>query len=137
MFGDITQLNNKGSIVNKSEKNDLISPPKKPKFKTNINVIKQKFKTGYRVKIADEMPASMFHFESGIEAIVKYSYYQEYGGGEQAAKEYSLLLLDKKGKPYNSVSWYDEYQLTLLSKDVNKGLKLIDEYEKSMEGRIR
>lgn len=88
----------------------------------------QKFKRGWRVKIIDEMPDCMSHFPCGMEAIVNYTYAQKFGGGEQEKKEYCLTLLNKKGKPYDQVSWYEEDQLTLVNKNIKEGLEIIEQF---------
>ena len=87
---------------------------------------KQKFPRGTMVKVDDEMPAIMAHFPCGFYGIVEYSYRQEYGFGP--AKSYSLIVLDKNNKPINSIAWYEEYQLLLVSDNIEAGLKLIEQY---------
>ena len=88
----------------------------------------QKFKTGTIVRIADDLGGAMSHFMGkGGEAVVEYTYDQKYGGGN--IKSYSLILLDEKGHPYNSCSWYGEEQLTLVEEDTKAGLLLIKVFE--------
>jgi hypothetical protein len=87
---------------------------------------KQKFPRGTRVKVDDEMPASMSHFECGFFGIVAYTYHQEYGGGN--TRSYCLVVLDKNNWPINMISWYDESQLTLVSYNLEAGLKIIEKY---------
>ena len=87
----------------------------------------QKFKKGYRVKIADEMPPSMFHFTKGVEAIIDYSYNEMYHN-KDFENEYSLILLDKNSNPVNSSAWYPSELLTLVSDDVLKGLEITEKW---------
>jgi len=86
----------------------------------------QKFLTGYEVKIDDKLHPSMDHFPAGCNAIVMYTYSQAFGGRD--IKSYSLVLLDEDHRPYNEVSWYDESQLTLVSKDIEAGMKIAEDY---------
>ena len=93
---------------------------------------KQKFPRGARVYIAKDLGSSMVHFECDQEAIVQYTYAQEYGwrGDRDNVKSYSLILLDSTGtKGVNAVSWYYEHQLTLVSDDVEVGKQIIEEYK--------
>lgn len=88
----------------------------------------QRFYRGHRVRIG-AMPEHMSHFPSDCDAIVEYSYAEKYGGREpRNSRQYGLLLLDAKGWPYNSVSWYDEDQLTLLDPDRDAGEAIIQSY---------
>ncbi len=71
---------------------------------------KQKFQTGDVVFIAKDLGPSMVHFESGQEATVVSSYYDQYGGDPvDDGKDYTLKLADG-----SHVSWYLEHQLTLV-----------------------
>jgi hypothetical protein len=67
----------------------------------------QKFHKGDLVDITSEMPPSMKHFECGCQAIVLYSYADEYGGNNTGC--YGLFLR-KSGEH----AWYYEDQLTLV-----------------------
>lgn len=67
----------------------------------------QKFPSGTRVRIANNLGDSMSHFPSGYNATVLYSYAQMYGGDD--TKSYCLNI-DNIGQ----VSWYKEHQLTLI-----------------------
>jgi hypothetical protein len=87
----------------------------------------QKFPRGARVKVTDEMPSSMAHFQKGFEGIVEYTYAQKYNGDN--VDSYSLIVLADGGKPVNSISWYKECQLTLISDDVEAGEQIIEEYK--------
>lgn len=89
-------------------------------------MIKQKFKRGSEVRICDTMPNCMQHFECKCDAIVEYTYDQEYGGGD--IKSYSLLLLEENGEPRDTTSWYNESQLTLIGDDTAKGLAILEKY---------
>ena len=87
----------------------------------------QKFPRGTRVKVADEMPPHMSHFESGFEGIVEYTYGQKYGGDD--INSYSLIVLNKEGQPINSIAWYYVSQLTLIDSNIQKGLEIINSYK--------
>jgi len=92
---------------------------------------KQRYPRGTRVFISRNLPSSMSHFPKGIEAIVQYTYDQEFGDGkleEGEEHKYSLILLNSDGEPEDSVSWYEESQLTLLDGMKEEGLLLIEEY---------
>ena len=86
----------------------------------------QKFPRGARVKVTDEMPSYMSHFECGFEAIVEYTHGQKYDSSD--IKNYSLIQLNENGEPINSISWYEEGQLTLLSDNTGEGKRLIEGY---------
>ena len=70
----------------------------------------QKFKKGDHVMIAKDLGSSMSHFTNNTEAIVIYSYDDEYGGGN--TKDYGIYI---KGK--GQAAWYREEQLTLIEKN--------------------
>ena len=72
----------------------------------------QKFPRGCRIKVCDEMPHHMRHFICGFEAIVQYTYAQQYGGDN--IDSYSLIRLDAEGKAIDSTAWYKENQLKWL-----------------------
>ena len=86
-----------------------------------------KFKRGSKVAVCKEMPSYMSHFENGFNAIVEYTYAQKYGGDD--IDSYSLIVLDDNNEPINSISWYEENQLTLISDDLAKGKEIIEKYE--------
>ena len=86
-----------------------------------------KYARGTKISVCKEMPTSMSHFESGFNAIVEYTYAQKYGGDD--IDNYSLIVLNDKDEPINSISWYNENQLTLISDDVSKGKEIIEKYE--------
>ncbi len=87
----------------------------------------QKFKRGSRVKVDDVMPDWMSHFECGFEGIIEHTYGQKFGGSHN--NEYCLTVLDKEGYPINSISWYDEDQLTLINEDIEAGIKIIEMFK--------
>ncbi len=89
----------------------------------------QKFKRGAFVKVTDEMPPWMSHFEKGFLGIVEYTYAQKYRCGNY--NEYCLTQLDDAGKPINSLAWYDENQLTLVDDDLKAGVRIIEQYRAS------
>lgn len=92
----------------------------------------QKFKRGSRVRIADKMPSSMSHFHCGVEAIVEYTPGQKSKRDRQYQRDdfsnYSLLLFDKEGGIFGTVSWYPESVLTLVSDDTREGLNILEQY---------
>lgn len=87
----------------------------------------QKFFRGHRVKVDDKMPSFMAHFDAGFEGIVSGSYSDQYG--TNCHDEYSILKLNKQGKPVNRISWYHERQLTLLPGSRDEGEALLQEYK--------
>lgn len=70
----------------------------------------QKFKHGDVVKIADEMPAWMSHFESGQEVCILSSYRDQFGGDN--VNDYTVMFLDG-----SICSWYPESLLTFVRHD--------------------
>ena len=95
-----------------------------------VDLPAQKYKRGWRVKVDDKMPPWMSHFESGFEGIVEYTHGQKYGGDD--VDNYSLIVLDKDGKPVNSIAWYNECQLSLISDDAGPGLEIISRYKSGL-----
>lgn len=92
------------------------------------NMPGQKFPRGALVKVCDKMPPSMRQFDSGFRAIVEHTYAQKYWGSN--VESYSLIKLDENDNPIGSSAWYYECQLTLISDDIQAGLKIIEEYQK-------
>ena len=90
-------------------------------------MIKQKFKRGSKVRICDTMPSHKYHFDCKCDAIVEYTYAQQYRGDN--IKSYSLLLLEENGEPRDTSAWYDESQLTLIDDDTAKGLAILEKYK--------
>ena len=90
---------------------------------------KQKFPIGSKVKVVKDLPRYMFHFPSDFEAIVKGTYKQLCGVGKSGYKDYSLIMLDDRGKPVDSLAWYEEDQLTLVSDDTKAGKKIIKKFK--------
>lgn len=70
--------------------------------------MRQKFVHGDEVEIAKQLPNSMSHFDSGINAIVIGSYDDQYGSGN--ISDYTLMLLPD----CEEVSWYPESSLTFV-----------------------
>lgn len=68
--------------------------------------MKQKFKKGSLVRVVKDLGMSMSHFTSDCDAIVMYTYNQQYGGGN--IDSYCLYI---KGE--GETSWYKESQLIL------------------------
>lgn len=88
--------------------------------------MRQKFSKLSFVRVCDEMPESMSHFDSGFNAVVCGTYSQEYGGTDVGS--YSLYMI-KDGSIVNRVSWYHEDQLTLLNnQDKDKAEQMIEDY---------
>lgn len=87
---------------------------------------KQKFPRGSFVKVSNTMPSYMSHFEKGFIGVVEYTYAQRYGGSD--IDSYSLIVLNNKGKPINSIAWYEEDQLTLVDSDTTKGKEIIEKW---------
>lgn len=75
----------------------------------------QKFFKGDLVQVG-EMPTMMSHFTGNCQAIVIYTYTEQYGrSGANSDKEYSLFILKRGDR--GEVSWYHEDQLTLIESD--------------------
>jgi hypothetical protein len=70
---------------------------------------KQKFFRGDLVQIADDLGASMRHFDKGCQAIVIGTYAEQYDGNNNV-DDYQLYILPNKG----ACSWYRTPQLTLI-----------------------
>ena len=83
----------------------------------------QKYSKGDHVKIVKDLGQDMSHFTSGCEAIVMYSYKDEYGGNDN---ETYCLYIKEEGE----VSWYYEHQLILIKK---KQLALLSKWKKEMK----
>jgi len=75
----------------------------------------QKFFKGDLVQVG-EMPISMSHFTGNCQAIVLYTYAEQYGrSGSNPHKDYSLFILKRGDR--GEVAWYHEDQLTLIESD--------------------
>jgi hypothetical protein len=75
----------------------------------------QKFFKGDLVQVG-EMPISMSHFTGNCQAIVLYTYAEQYGrSGSNPHKDYSLFILKRGDR--GEVAWYHEDQLTLIEAD--------------------
>lgn len=89
-------------------------------------MLKQKFRKFTFVKVADELPANMSHFDKGFMGIVKGSYSQLYG--TEDIKNYALFVL-KNGVIVNEISWYPEEILTLVPyQDRGFAEELLEDY---------
>lgn len=69
---------------------------------------KQKFPIGTRVYIAKDLGKFMSHFHGDVEAIILYSYAQEFGGDD--VHDYAVYILSGEGTGF--CAWYHENQLT-------------------------
>jgi hypothetical protein len=69
----------------------------------------QKFFRGDLVQIADDLGASMRHFDKGCQAIV-IGTYAEICSDDNDVDNYKLYILPSRG----SVAWYHTHQLTLI-----------------------
>ena len=98
------------------------------KMPVQENCVGQKFPRGARVHINQTLPKCMGHFIKDVDAIIEYSYEQKFRCGNH--ESYSLVLLNKDGKALNTVAWYDDANLTLVSDDIEEGLKIIEGYRK-------
>lgn len=88
--------------------------------------MRQKFRKLTFVKVADDMPDHMSHFDAGFIGIVDGTYSQIYGG-----KDVSSYCLYKvfNGKIVCRISWYEENQLTALpDQDREKAEEMIENY---------
>jgi hypothetical protein len=88
-----------------------------------LNRNDQAFYRGERVKVADEMPTWMRHFECGCEAIVDHSYRDMHGPG--GSNQFSLLLLLPEPR---RVAWYPAELLTLMVGDRDEGEAILQQY---------
>lgn len=70
--------------------------------------MEQKFKRGNLVHIADQLPAYMSHFESGVDVIISASYAEQYGGED--TQNYTVIFPETG----NQISWYPEQSMTLV-----------------------
>lgn len=93
--------------MNRTEEAKAYHQSCKDKLDTNHEP-RQKFQIGDIVHITKNMPSSMFHFKCDVEAIVQYTYHQMYGCDNFTS--YSLIING------HSHAWYDEDQLTLVTK---------------------
>ena len=83
----------------------------------------QKYSKGDHVKIVKDLGQAMSHFPSDCEAIVMYSYKEEYRGSDD--KIYGLYI---KGE--GETSWYYEHQLILIKK---KQFALLSKWKKGIK----
>lgn len=74
----------------------------------------QKFFLGDLVRVADDLGPSMNHFPKGQDAIVLYSYSENYG--RTSARDDNIFCLYVL-KDRSETSWYHAKQLTLIEED--------------------
>lgn len=86
---------------------------------------KQKFQKGDLVEVDEDLGSTMRHFDSGCNAIVIGSYADQYGGSNTSS--YTLYIKDK-----GRVSWYNEYQLTLIEEDC---LDLLEDWKREKKAK--
>ena len=72
----------------------------------------QKYFKGDLVQLG-EMPITMKHFPANCQAVVLYTYKEQFGGGRKEEKDYGLYILPNKGE----TAWYHEEQLTFIESD--------------------
>lgn len=89
----------------------------------------QKFKRGDKVHIAASLGSSMAHFQADKDAIIIGSYRDEYGGGPEKEKQYTVLMCDNGGR----CSWYYDEQLTFVEHVGEAGIQEIDERRKAKD----
>ncbi len=90
--------------------------------------LKQKFRKLTFVKVADLLPESMRHFDSGIVCIVDGTCSQMYRGDD--TKSYAVFKI-MNGEVVGRSAWYNEDQLTALpdvEQDSMKAEKMIEIY---------
>lgn len=88
--------------------------------------MKQKFRKFTFVKVSDDMPKNISHFDAGFIGIVNGTYSQIYGGKDVSS--YSLYKV-MSGKIVNCISWYKESQLAELpDQDREKAEQMIEDY---------
>jgi len=79
--------------------------------------MKQKYPKLLFVHVCKEMPSDMSHFDSDFDAIVEGTYAQLHGGRD--VDSYSIYKI-RGGRIVNTISWYEEYQLTSLEEQDKK-----------------
>ena len=88
--------------------------------------MKQKFRKLTFVKVDEEMPETMSHFDKGFVGIVEGTYSQIFGGRNIGS--YALYKVEGD-KIVNRISWYYEHQLTeLKEQDRCKAEDMIEVY---------
>ncbi len=99
---------------------------------------KQKFLRGDTVKLRDDFPSEMAHFEGrGEQAIVVGSYADRYPSiNDTNRRIFTLFFPTIEGRPYNgSTSWYDEELLTLVSPVSKEQLDILDKADQAEAAR--
>lgn len=79
---------------------------------------RQKYHKGDHVKVAKDLGSTMSHFKNDCEAIVISSYKDAFGGSNISS--YTLFIKDS-----GECAWYEEEQLTLISK---REIKLLNKW---------
>ena len=93
--------------------------------------MKQKFRKLTFVRVCDEMPRTMSHFDSGFIGIVEGTYSQMFGGPN--VDSYSLFKVEDN-KVVNCIAWYHESQLTAIEEqDTLSAETMIEEYQTGRE----
>ena len=87
---------------------------------------KQKFHKGDLVRIAKDLGPSMSHFPSDCDALILYSYAEEYGGYDTTS--YAVFVKDR-----GFSAWYHEPQLSLLERGCHGLLEQWEQQEKDEE----
>lgn len=94
--------------MNRLEEAKVYSAAGRQRAKENPAPPQQKFPTGTRVRIADDLGPMMRHFPAGKNATVVASYAQQFGGDN-----FQSYTVDIDGE--GEVSWYEEHQLAPIS----------------------
>jgi hypothetical protein len=89
----------------------------------------QNFFRGHRVKVTEELPKNMNHFQSGCEAIIIGSYSDIYDSDAVHDHIYTLLLLIGNEDLWYTSAWYPEKCLTLMDNDRDTGENMIQEHK--------
>lgn len=89
----------------------------------------QKFFRGQRVRVADDLGKTMRHFTSGCDAIVVGSFSDRVFSSGDDEESYTLLLKEEDGT-MDTVSWYKESQLTILSIDRVRGEEILQKHKR-------
>lgn len=88
--------------------------------------MRQKFKRFSSVRVCDDMPPQMAHFDSGFDAIVDGTYSQICGGND--IDSYALFKVEG-GEVVNRISWYREMQLTAADvQDRDRAEEMVEVY---------
>jgi hypothetical protein len=80
-------------------------------------------KRGMRVRAVDN---SFEMFGGAGDAIIQYSYRQQYGSGSK--DDFSVLLLDENGVGVNTLAWVKPKEVTFVNFDKQENLAKIEAY---------